>query len=283
MRENKVIAGIVTYNPDYLRLLENITAISKQVKDILIIDNGTDNFREFADKITDNMYCNIVFIFNKKNYGIAYALSQIMNYAKDNKYTWVLTLDQDSVIKQGLVDRYLFYAEKCKNVGMFTCLIKDRNFTDLKNEKQRKDLIDIDYCITSGAFTNVKKYFKTSGYDKKFFIDCVDFDICFLLKEKGYRICRINYLGLSHEVGCGENRKFFGKKIIIYHQKPKRIFYLTRNTIWMHKKHPANYSYILMLKKLISILIKIIIYEDNKKTKLQKYCQGIKLSKTWSG
>ena len=275
---NSVMAGIVTFEPEIERLRQNIEELSKQVNFLLIVDNGSTNKRDIKELCKKIEGIHIDIFYYEYNMGIAKALKHIMDSAKENGFKWVLTLDQDSVIENGLIEQYLKAAneEKNQDVGMITCLIKDRNFEDKKYEFQKEWEKEIPYCITSAAFTNVSRYDKTSGYDEKFFIDCVDFDICFLLREAGYRIIRINYLGLIHEVGHGENKRFLWKKIVVYHQKPLRIYYLSRNTVWMWKKHKEHYNFIVMLKKQMALVVRIILYEDDKKGKLKKFLEGIK-------
>lgn len=272
--DHYVLAGIVTYNPDIVRLKENLDALFEQVENVLIIDNGSKNLSVLKKFIQD--YQVKVFL-NKTNQGIAAALYQIMEYAKKENYKWVLTLDQDSVIRPGLVENYICYSKKKDNkmTAMFTCLINDRNFKDKKYEIQKKDIIDVPYCITSAAFTNVNKYSNTLGYDKKFFIDCVDFDICYQLREKGYKIRRIAFNGMYHEVGHGKNRHFLWKNIVVYNQKPFRVYYLARNTVWMWKKHRKSYGYGCMLKKLLAQIFRIILYENQKGEKCHNFIKGI--------
>ena len=278
-----VLSGIVTYNPDIGRLKENLDALFKQVKNVLIIDNNSKNIDVIKGLIQDYKNYQVKIYYNKRNLGIATALHQIMEYAKKENYKWVLTLDQDSVIKPGLVENYIYYSEKENNkmTAMFSCLITDRNFNDKKYETQKKDIIDIPYCITSAAFTNVDKYKNTSGYDKKFFIDCVDVDICYQLREKGYKIKRIAFNGLYHEVGHGGNRHFLWKNIVVYNQKPFRAYYLARNTVWMWKKHSQSYSFCYMLKKLLAQILRIILYENQKIERCHNFVKGIYDSKKY--
>lgn len=271
------IAGIVTYNPEIGRLKENITALSGQVSMLLVTDNGSGNYDEIEHLCSSIDGMAIHIIRNEKNEGIAAALAQIMEWADKNLYKWVLTLDQDSVIEPGLVAEYIKTAndDRYGDVAMLTCLIHDRNFKDEKYERQDAPVIEVPYCITSASFTNVAMYKRTSGYDRSFFIDFVDFDICYLLREAGYRILRINYNGLYHEVGHGENRYFLWKRIVVYHQKAFRIYYLARNIVWMHKKHPHTFGSVKMLKKLLALFTRIVLYEDDRKEKLRRFCKGI--------
>lgn len=270
-----VVAGIVTYNPNMERLEQCVNAVLSQVRHIVIFDNGSINISNIKELVVKSSK-NVSVIDNGRNDGIAVALLKIMLFAKTNNYKWVLTLDQDSVLQEGIVNCYLETANSAKyvNAGMITCLIKDRNFYDEKYEKQKARVISVPYCITSGAFTSVNKYFMTSGYDEKFFIDCVDFDICYSLKESGYKIYRVNHIGILHEVGHGEEKKFLWKKIIIYHENPERIYYLARNTKRLQKKH-KEYGKVRMIYKEMTLLCRIILYEDNKKDKFRAFIKGI--------
>lgn len=273
-KKDNVIAGIVTFNPDIKRLKSNINAIINQVSNIVIVDNGSMNI----EKIEQLIVPNIFFIKWNENRGIASALRAIMDFAITQKYLWVLTIDQDSIVQEGLIEEYLKYANRndCTNIGMFTSLIKDRNFKDKKHEIQKKDIEIVDSCITSAAFCSVEKYKKIKGYDESFFIDCVDFDICYQLRDAGFDVCRINYTGLLHEVGHGENRRFLFWSIVVYHHNAKRIYTLSRNMMYLWKKHPKIYGLHRLIKKESALLTRIVIYEDKKKEKLKYFIKGVR-------
>lgn len=284
MKDRQILAGVVTFNPNIKRFDENLSALTKQVKNILVLDNGSNNITEIKSQLK-KYEIDIDIIYFDSNKGIATALSQIMDYAVEHDFKWLLSLDQDSVIEPYLVDYYLRVIddERYSDAGMFTCLIKDRNFTDKKYETQEEAIIEVPYCITSAALTSVEKYKKIGGFDKDFFIDCVDFDLCYSLREHNYKIYRLNYIGLFHEVGHGENKKLLGKPIVIYHQKPFRIYYLARNTILMHKKHQKLFPVRITTNKLIVQFIKIVLYEDNKIVKLREYLAGLKEGLSYRG
>ena len=48
---DRIYAGIVTFNPDIERLKQNINAISIQVDQVVVFDNGSDNQEKVADAI----------------------------------------------------------------------------------------------------------------------------------------------------------------------------------------------------------------------------------------
>lgn len=224
----RICAGIVTFNPDIFRFKQCFDYVIAQVDTVVIFDNGSVNINEIEYAVKDT--AGVTVIKSHENKGIATALARIMDWASHNGYQWVLSMDQDSLLQPGIIDAYKTAIKKRSDAGMFTCLIKDRNFMDEKYERQESDVAEIDYCITSGALTSTEAYKKTEGYDESFFIDCVDFDLCYTMREAGFKIYRVNHVGLLHEVGRGENRRFLWKKIVVYHEKPWRIYYLARNT-----------------------------------------------------
>ena len=269
--ENRVVmAAIVTFNPQIERLKENIEAVRDQVELLLVFDNGSKNVEEIEKIIGAS---GILLIKNKKNLGIAGALKAILEYAAEHQIPWVLSLDQDSVVFSDLVLNYRKYMDM-PGAGMLTCHIQDRNF---KSQSVLQDTVqECKTCITSGSIISVDAYTHTSGYDEYMFIDGVDFDICFSLAEKNFKIYRIPYIGLLHEVGHGKNVKFMGRKWIVYHEPAWRQYYIGRNWIYLNKKHRRLFPRKTMVKQIIKDIVVIIGYENNRADKLKNYIKGLK-------
>lgn len=271
MSKNNFLCGIVTYNPNIDRLCENIYAISKQISNIIIYDNGSDNINEI-EKITKDMKYRL--IKNDVNNGIASALKYIMDVAIRENNDWVLLLDQDSVVQSGLIAHYTSFICN-KNVGMMTCNIIDRNFNEHDKQIDDSNYNYIEKCITSGSFTRVEAYKKTSGYDKYLFIDKVDFDICYSIQKEGYQIIQVNYNGLLHEIGHGRNVNFFGNRVI-YNHPAWRVYYMARNSIYLAKKYSDLNLSLNLIKSEIGRIILIIFFEENKHEKILAFLRGIR-------
>ena len=79
----KILAGITIYNPNIDRLKENIEAIFLQVEEVVCVDNGSDNYEHIKQLLLLD-YPEVVVIQNKKNLGVAKALNQMFEYAKEN-------------------------------------------------------------------------------------------------------------------------------------------------------------------------------------------------------
>lgn len=266
------IAGIVLYNPDINRLCENIRAVEQQVDLIICVDNNSRNLESIKYLFNEHKKCYL--ICNKENEGIARALNQIISEAKKNNVDWVLTLDQDSVVKPCLIEKYTKYIN-IPNIAMITSIIEDRNSSIQTQMGKDVEIMEIKQCITSGTYTNVNAVLAVGGFDEKMFIDMVDFDLCLTLRENGYKIERINYCGLLHEVGRTKDVNFLGKKQAIYNHSAFRKYYITRNRIYYIKKHKKSLSVFKEYLRLLKYIILVLIFEDNKGKKFHSMLKGI--------
>ena len=233
----RFLAGIVLYNPDINRLKDNIDAIYTQVEAVLFINNGSKNLDEVKSLL--DAYPNMVTIDNGENLGIATALKEIMEYGIQNAYDWVLTLDQDSVCQPGLIQTY---ADLCglDKAGILTCNIVDRNFSVPNGFKPEEKYREVQQCITSASLISTKAYLQTDGFDEKLFIDSVDFDICINMRMHGFKIYKINFDGILHEVGHGRNVKLLLKDYVSYNHSPFRQYYMARNHKYLVKSIRNN-------------------------------------------
>lgn len=261
----KVVAGIVTYHPNRQRLIENIMSLHCQVDHVLIIDNGSEEL-EF---IKDIACTNVSVVRNGENLGMAKALNILLNFALENKYEWMITMDQDSILLEGIVERYLSYSH-LNDVAAMTCFIQDRNL------QEQLDIINIDFkyvkeCITSGCFCNVKILEKIGGFDEALFIDLVDTEFCFNLYSNGYKIIRIPQIGLLHEMGHAESFSVGNKKVTVYSEPPLRHYYISRNWVYVYKKYRRK-EY---LFRMVYSGLKTIVFEKQRLKKIKAICLGI--------
>lgn len=267
-----VIAGIVLYNPNINRLIENVKAIENQVKMVLLVDNGSNNIDlVYSAFRRDN---SIMIICNGKNLGIARALNIIMDYGEKKGAEWVLTLDQDSVCPPQIVSELLNYSY-LPRIGIICPLIKDRSFGIL--DKSQEKYIYVDTCITSASLTNVVAWKEVKGFDDTMFIDGVDTDFCYSLKKNGYKIIQVRDVELLHEIG--HNSKivdFLGHKQVVFNHSAFRYYHICRNIIYKQRKHrkylPSPY------RGLITVLYRwllIILYESDKVNKTKAIYKGL--------
>ena len=263
----KVCAGIVTFNPNLRLLTENIEAIYKQVNQIIIFDNGSDNVNEIEGLIIDK---NIHLIKCELNKGIAFALNRLCEWAYNNEYKWILTLDQDSISPSNLVSELKPYS-KYKGIAIIAPEIIYRN-----NEKytvvRKKNFKFVNWVITSASLTNTSIWKKIHGFDEKLFIDCVDFDYGVRVNRAGYKIIKVFSTYLLHDLGKLKCRQLFGKTIYITNHSANRYYYMVRNNIYLKKKLNVGKPIWSTFKH----IVKIVFFERDKCAKMLSIMKGIK-------
>lgn len=268
---NRVIAAIVLYQPDMERLRENIAAVKNQVDKVVLVINGLES----KDCVSEfRASDDIDIIQNKKNAGIAHALNQAMQYAQKNHYSWVLTLDQDTVAPADLVENLMKH-QSCERIGIIAPDFIDRNYYRISEEKTGWEYVLS--CITSGCLTNVPAWKDVGGFDDEMFIDYVDYDYCANLIEHGYGIIKDFDVKILHEIG-NSKRVYFGKySIVVTNHSPMRKYYMARNVFYYSKKWPKYKNVVPGKWEFLGTqLIGILFFEKQKLKKLCAVFRGIK-------
>lgn len=260
----KVFAGIVAFRPDPERLLQNIAAVREQVAGVAVFDNGGLDRGILPD--------GVAVLGEGVNLGIAAALNALCAFAGEQGCGWALTLDQDSVCPEGLVDAYVPYTED-ESIGMLCPAVKDRGYGSLPYDGGCSGTEEVDACITSASMIRLSAWEKAGGFREDFFIDMVDFDICWTLKEKGFRILRVNGKSLLQEIGRSRKVRLFGKEEAVFNHSPLRCYYMARNTLALGKIHGRSGQ---CRRWVLKRMLLIGLYEKDKRRKLCMMLRGWK-------
>lgn len=267
--DNRIFAGIVSFNPSMKRLKENIDAIKPQVKRIVIFDNGSLNQAEVV-----NCYSNEAIILKSdKNIGIAAALNRLIEWGEKNGYQWMISLDQDSVCDFDFVEKMIPFLGITSNIGIAAPVIVDRNI-GIIGHNPSETWSEVRTCITSGAFNSIKAWRTVGGYDETMFIDSVDFEYCYRLRKNGYKVIQVKRIKLIHELGVSEKRKFLFWKVDVNGHSAFRKYYIARNSVYYPLKHHLWLHLLRGNFRNMWLLVKTLLYEKNKKNKCQNIIRG---------
>ncbi len=268
LKSESVMAGIISYNPDIIRLEENIESIYSQVSKVVILDNGSRNILDI-ESICEK-YENILLIKNEKNNGIAFALNQIGDYAFCEGYSYFLTLDQDSISDDGLINE-LQRMFSDDTVGI-ACPYINRHNDYIK----RSNITEVNSCITSGSLMNTKIWCEIGGFWDYLFIDEVDHEYCYHMRNQGYRILQTNNVSINHIIGSPKTIRKYGHVFHPTNHSPFRRYYISRNCILMkllypHESEPFKKRY----RMLFRIFVSTMLCEDQKLMKVKAMIKGI--------
>lgn len=272
--KNKVCALIITYNIDE-KIKEVANSIINQVELLVIVDNASKpQTITILEELNKNPIVNV--IFNKENCGIAKALNQGVEFAKENKCDWILTLDHDSVCEKNMIENMLSCADDYTNkanIGILTPRIFETHKQDFISKKGYEDhkYVKVKDCIQSGSLFKLDLFDKIGNFNENLFIYHVDFDFCQRLLKANYDIVQCNNVTLFHEEGYKIPKKILGRKVFYNNYSSPAIYYITRNTIYMCKTYSVIY-----IKRIIKDFLFIALFDKNRKERLSYYFKGIR-------
>ncbi|MCB2295319.1 glycosyltransferase [Clostridium algoriphilum] len=279
--KNSVCCVIVTYNIG-IKFYECFNAIINQVEKVVIVDNGSDN--ETLNVLDDiKLKYDVIVIYNKNNMGIANALNLGVKYALDNKYEWILTMDNDSQATENMVKVMLSCYETCFKsndniVGLFPEYIDKSSIKDkeiYKSTLGNYSYNEIGFDNTSGNLVKSDVFINVGSFKEKLFIDSVDHDFCLRVKQSGERMVKVRNAKLLHSLGNTKVYNFFGVKINCSNHSALRRYYVTRNRCYMRAEYKNDKEYMKYDRKtFINENLKIIIFEKDKINKMRMSIKG---------
>lgn len=243
----KIAAGVVLFNPDDMeRLEEGLSNVAKQVETVYVFDNSTE-------PVVLEYPHNCIYLTEHANLGIAHALNAIMRRAQKDGYEWVVTLDQDSIIPQGMIESFRAIIERSPGrLGIICPQVIDRRRI-YSRPVPSNGTEKVSKAITSASCTSVEAWEEVGAFDEWLFIDLVDNEFCKRLTSSGYQILRVNKWILDQEFGVIEPKSlkkqtFWLKMSEILHipnlakfayrkkVSPFRVYYVHRNIIYINRK-----------------------------------------------
>lgn len=278
---------IVNYNT-YNLTKQTIDSIIGEHHDfnyeIILVDNASSDGS--INKLQDE-FRNIVItqklriIMNKDNLGFAKANNIGIKFAS-GKY--ILLLNSDTVLKENCLEKCIGKIEKDRNIGALGCKVILANgeldhackrgfpspkaslyyFLKLYKRNELKygqynalhlgedDIGEVD-CLT-GAFMLMPKliFDKVGGLDEDFFMYGEDIDLCYKIKELGYKILYYPEAQIIHYKG-GSSKKKRSKVIYDFHQA-MWIFYKKH----YYKKYNFAVTFLVFIGIWLKYLVEII-------------------------
>ncbi len=249
--------------------MKNINTYINDIDILYIIDNSSNNN---SSKIDKNK--KIQYIFNNENIGVSRALNLAARRAIQEGYSWLLTMDQDTVFKLNTISemKKAIKENGTNKIGIIT----PWHNTKLKINKPQED---IDYpleVMTSGNLVNLEIYDKIGGYKDWMFIDGIDIEYGLNLAKHGYKIMRLNNVCIEHNLGDIKYKQFLWKKdILCTNHNYLRRYYMTRNYMYIKDMYiNFNKEYVNKITKQKRNILVILLFEKDKYRKIRNIIRG---------
>ncbi len=273
----QVLAVIVTFYPG-AELIENIRQLQGQVSKVLIVDNTPDEKYWSYLKGLQSQYA-FELLINGSNLGIAGALNRGAQHAISEGFRWLLTMDQDSYIPQGYVQKFFETYELSKEKDKIAILApthfdkktgyQSRDYRGLQGPYVSKDIV-----MTSGNLIPVSIFEKIGFYDEDLFIEYVDHDFCLRVKKAGYKTVLVTGAQLGHSLGDMRKHKICGPIFFFSHNyQPVRRYYRARNRLILYRRY-FDWWILHDQEFAMKDMIKILMVEDRKWQKIKATLAG---------
>ena len=237
--------------------------------EIFVVDNDSADDSLKKLKYYFNEYSNVKFIKADENRGFAAGNNLAI---KQTRGRYVLLLNSDTVVCKDTLNEIYDYMENHKDVGAVGCQVLlenheldkacKRTFPNPRNsfyrlfhiktdsEENNYNLDDKDDdgihevdCLT-GAFMFIRRE-ALQYLDETFFMYGEDIDLCYRIKESGWKIVYFGKAKIIHYKGASSKK-----------QKSKLIYEFYRAMYIYYRKHQAqNYSYLTNLMVYLGIAV----------------------------
>lgn len=257
---SKIAIIVILYHPGST-VINNIKTYANYADKLILVDNSPNNNSHIAQ-----IFPNSIYIPLYKNYGIAKAINIGCDIAIKQNCQWIITMDQDSSFLNDIIAKYKVRLNQ-NNIGM---LIPYYSY-DRTNKKLLQDRA-VKLAMQSAAMISVEIYKQIGAYEEKLFIDGVDYDYCYRIREKGYKIVQCHDALLKHSPAKTKQIRILFYTFKYGIASPTRYYYQSRNLLYLLFKYKDLKILAIWLYK----LFKICFLFPNKMTYLHFFFKGIK-------
>ncbi len=235
-----------------------LNSIGNQAKVLVIENSNNSSFKENLEKEFNNVEC----ILSGANIGYGSANNIGLNKVK-TKYA--LILNPDTTLHPSALENFLKTTKKISDFAIMAPYIQEEK--DRLNKNKLENILPIEVKNVKGfaMFLNMSEFKEVGFFDESFFFYFEEIDLCKRLTDLGKKIYLIPEIKIEHGGGVSHDESINDE------------MELSRNWHWMwstfifHKKYKGFYvSFLIILPKLISAIIKVLIYTliFNKKKKI---------------
>ena len=275
-----VHAVVVTYNPENHLLMSQYLSVSRQVDNVIYVDNGSECKIAFPNDCT--------VISNGQNLGLGKAQNIGIRTAISQGADFILLLDQDSLPDSDMVQKLMQVYDECKKKTKIAIVGPSLKNAYKSSAPDGYGLLisgcrickvglqrctEVSYCISSGSLIPVEAL-KDVGYiEEKLFIDGMDLEWCLRARNKGYSVIQTALTALTHRLGEGSDDR-------IMSHSPFREYFIVRNDVWISRQSHIPYGY--RLRKMVTPFTRLFsamlrFRWDYVKQQIKGYVDGYRL------
>ncbi|WP_285319957.1 glycosyltransferase [Pseudarthrobacter sp. lyk4-40-TYG-27] len=280
----RVVAVISAFNPPQ-DLPERVENLNKQVVHTFVVDDGSDVGRnDGVLRNLEDMGCTVLRM--PENVGIAAALNAGIDQAfRAWSPDFIVTLDQDSALDEGYIATALDTYTEAQTSGVEVGLIsaQSHNGIDVPLLSKRSRFPEAFDPLQSGAVVPVSTFRKVGMLDERLFIDCVDSEFNLRVRSHGLATLIGEGCNMTHALGQAQPMMVFGWHVTllgikrhVHSHAPFRVYYMTRNSIYLWRQYGARFPIWLVRRLRFQIESDVfrMIYGANRRGQYRAFIRG---------
>ncbi len=271
-----ICAVVVTYNPDKA-IAGRLRRTAQQVHTLLVIDNGSaDHIQEGLDRLCKGV--GYVFIPNPANLGMACALNQGAGWACDHGFTWLLTLDQDTIPNPAMVQTLLDAAHAREAFGSVIVGAQGAGRGARLGKQFRDGFMPCAAVITSGTVMRTATFRELGPFREDLFIDHVDTEYCLRARAHSIAVICSTKALMIHTIGCVSVHRFGWWAFGTTNHTAIRRYYCVRNAILVAKLYwrtDLPYTATIVAATLKALVL-VLLFESGRQAKLKAMLRGFR-------
>ena len=291
IRKEEVCAVVVAFDPDE-HVFGNLDAMRGECGRVIVVDNGAST--EFRERIASMP--GVERIDMGGNRGVAAALNAGAARAGELGFRSIVTFDQDSRPRNGMVEALLSTLSRHPSVRIVVPLILEpgqagENYRWVRAHPrwpgcyqrvrcEKADLVGITLAITSGSLIDLETWTKLGGFDEALFIDYVDIDYCLKVLRAGGEIAVSAGAKLEHRLGARQSRVVLGHDVRPTYHAPFRHYFMARNRLRVWRRHAFAVPHWAAFDLTYALynVFRVMAFEPSKGAKLKAIALGM-----WDG
>lgn len=222
-------AVVVLFHPEG-DLLDRLRRVLAQVESLIVVANDAEGSARLdaldADRLT--------YLQLGHNLGLATALNKGLALAVERGVMWCLLLDQDTIIDPDLVGALADTWEACpgrERVAMLAPNYRSPGGGRLAYPHTPMWQL-LETAVTSGSLVAMAAVREVGGMREDFFIEGIDIEFSLRLRAAGLQLVASGRPLMTHGAGAAEERRLFGRTVLVGHHSPWRCFMQFRNLTW---------------------------------------------------
>lgn len=204
--------------------------VQDQVRQLVVVAND----RGGSARLGEMDPLKLTYLEMPTNAGLGAALNQGLRHAAATGSRWCLLLDQDTVVDAGLLSglRAVFDSyPMSQRVGLLVPNYRSRGGARL-GLPTAQEWQEVRAAVTSGSLVNMPALRDIGEMREDFFIEGIDTEFCLRLRASGWKIVGSGESLMVHGAGDAQERRLFGRTVLVSHHPAWRCHLQMRNLFW---------------------------------------------------